>query len=348
MAENPHIPKASIIIVNYNGGEYMGRCVEALLAQSETDFECFIMDNGSTDGSIDTLPELDERFIIEKLGDNLGFARANNLGAKKARADWIICLNPDAFAHPNWLEELLKTPSMGECVTMAGSRQNMALEPGVLDGIGDCYHAFGLAYRAGCGHADDAYPIPDYQEVFGPCGAAALYHRDSFIRLGGFDERFFTYHEDVDLAYRMRRDGGICIQNNKAIVDHVSSGIAGRASEFAVYYGTRNRIWTFLKNTPRPLLLILLPAHFATCLFTLTWSIFRKGRFMPTLKGTWDGFFNSPVSFWSGYWLSKPGDGRNERNVHLHDLIRSFTWSPRKVYKREIPRMHSIDEIKNK
>ena len=146
MVSSPNIPRASIIIVNYNGGDYIIRCVNALLAQTEPDFECFILDNGSTDGSLDRLPDLDDRFNIEKLNKNLGFALANNLGAQKARANWLICLNPDAFAHENWLEELLKTPSFAPNVTMAGSRQNMALEDSVLDGIGDCYHLFGLAY----------------------------------------------------------------------------------------------------------------------------------------------------------------------------------------------------------
>jgi len=221
---------------------------------------------------------------------------------------------------------------MAENVTMAGSRQDMALETGVLDGLGDCYHAFGLAYRAGCGHENNLYPVPDFQEVFGPCGAAALYDRKTFLRLGGLDERFFTYHEDVDIAYRMRRDGGKSIQNNLAIVDHVSSGISGRASEFAVYYGTRNRIWTFLKNTPRPLMPILLPAHIATNLFTLGWSSFRKGRFGPTFRGVRDGFFKYPKG------------GRTKRKVGLYDLMRVFTWSPRKVYRRRIPALPIFDK----
>ncbi len=330
-SEGP-IPKASIIVVNYNGGKYINRCIESVLAQSEARFECFIIDNGSTDGSIENLPELDERFEIIELGENTGFARANNIGAKKARSKWIALLNPDAFARTDWLEVLLQTPEIGKNVTMAGSRQNMALENDVLDGLGDCYHVFGLAYRAGCGHPNSAYPIPDQQEVFGPCGAAALYHRTTFNRLGGFDERFFTYHEDVDMAYRMRRAGGICLQNNLAIVDHVSSGISGRASDFAVYYGTRNRVWTFLKNTPRIVLPVLLPAHIATNLFTLTWSIFRKGRFKPTFRGMRDGFFKYP------------GGGRARRNVSLFSLMRVLTWSPRKVYRRRIPKLAIFDK----
>lgn len=326
------IPKASVIIVNFNGGEYLARCIEALSQQSLSSFECFIVDNGSTDASLSGLPSLDDRFEVIELGSNKGFAAANNIAAKKARANWLVCLNPDAFARPDWLERLLETPEMADNVTMAGSRQNMAEEMGVLDGLGDGYHAFGLAYRAGCGHADDAYDFPGAYEVFGPCGAAALYHRETFLRLGGFDESFFTYHEDVDLAYRMRLDGGICIQNNLAVVDHVSSGIAGRASDFAVYYGTRNRIWTFLKNTPPALLVLLFLPHLATNLFTLTWSAFRKGRFGPTFRGVRDGF------------LGFRKQARQNREAHLHDIIRAFTWSPIKVYKRRIPKMQMPDK----
>ncbi len=327
-------PQVSVIVVNYNGGDYLNRCVQSLLDQTQTEFECFIVDNASSDKSIARLPQMDDRFEVIQLDENTGFAKANNIGAARARSDWLALLNPDAFAHSDWLEILLGTPKVTENVTMAGSRQNMAFEPGILDGLGDCYHAFGLAYRAGCGHKNDTYPIPDLQETFGPCGAAALYHRETFLRLGGFDERFFTYHEDVDLAYRMRRDGGICIQNNLAIVDHVSSGISGRASEFAVYYGTRNRIWTFLKNTPRPLLPILLPAHMATSLFTLIWSAFRKGRFKPTFRGTVNGFFQYP------YGTHKTG--RNQRKIPIGKILRAFTWSPLKVYKRRIPKLDNF------
>jgi len=327
MSSAGNIAKASIIVVNYNGGDYLRRCVDALLQQTEPNFECFIVDNGSSDNSLSKLPGLDKRFQIMELGENKGFAAANNIAASKAKAAWLVCLNPDAFAHLDWLERLLETPVMADNVTMAGSRQNMAEEPGILDGLGDGYHAFGLAYRAGCGHPDDAYDFPDSYEVFGPCGAAALYHRETFQRLGGFDESFFTYHEDVDLAYRMRIDGGICIQNNVAVVDHISSGIAGRASDFAVYYGTRNRIWTFLKNTPMPLMPLLFPAHIATGLFTLIWSMFRKGRFRPTLLGFAHGFLRYKRRI------------RQERKVHIHDIIRAFTWSPHKVYRRRIPKM---------
>lgn len=322
-------PLISVIIVNYNAGDWLTRSVESVVAQTFNDFECFIVDNGSSDGSLASLPKLDERFTVLDLGENTGFARGNNIAAEKASGEWIALLNPDAFARPDWLEKLLEATKLAPNVTMVGSTQYMALEDGVLDGVGDEYHAFGLAWRAGFGR-----PIGNIttRETFGPCGAGAFYHAETFKRLGGFDETFFCYHEDVDLAFRMRLDGGICLQSADAIIDHVSSGITGRASEFAVYYGTRNRIWTFVKNMPLPLLILLGPAHLATNLFVLTWSLFRPGRFKPTFRGMRDGFFKRPRSEQSP----------TRRKISLVTVLKSFGWNPLKVLQRKPVKTKSL------
>lgn len=304
--------------------------MESVQAQSFTDYECFIVDNGSEDGSLERLPELDARFTIMALGENTGFARGNNLAAKDANGDWIALLNPDAFARTDWLENLLAATEIAPNVTMVGSTQYMALEDNVFDGLGDYYHAFGLAWRAGFGKT--THPI-ETREAFGPCGAGAFYHSKTFARLGGFDERFFCYHEDVDLAYRMRLDGGICIQSAEAIIDHVSSGISGRASDFAVYHGTRNRIWTFVKNTPFTLACILFPIHILMNIFILFWALFRPGRFKPTWRGIKDSLILDGPSFsWNSVMRRK-----KDRNISLWVLLRAFAWSPVKVYKRQVP-----------
>lgn len=289
--------------------------------QTFQNFECFIVDNNSTDGSVEKLPDLDNRFEIIRAGSNLGFAAGNNLAARQATGKWLALLNPDAFAHKDWLVSLLKAAELKSNVTMIGSTQYMALEEGVFDGTGDELHAFGLAYRSGFGKK--THPVFD-RETFAPCGAGAFLRKDSFEKLGGFDESFFCYHEDVDLAYRMRLDGGICIQAAKAKIDHVSSGISGRASEFAVYHGTRNRIWTFMKNTPRGLMPLLFPCHLATNIFVLFWAIFRPNRFKPTWKGFTEGFFTRPK-------LSSP---KLKRQISYWVLLKSFGWSPLKVLTR--------------
>ena len=318
-------PKISVIIVNYNGGDWLKRCVQSVADQSFTDLECFIVDNGSEDGSIAALPELDNRFTIMELGENTGFARGNNIAATKANGEWLALLNPDAFARPDWLEKLLEATSLAPNVTMAGSTQYMALEPHIYDGVGDFYHVTGLAWRGKHGHSTDGHS-PETSEVFGPCAAAALYHAETFERLGGFDERFFCYHEDVDLAFRFRLAGGICIQKADAIVDHVSSGISGKASAFAVYHGTRNRMWTFVKCMPLPGLLLFGPFHIALNFAFMFWSLFRKGRAKPTWRGVRDGVKGIPP-----IWKSRK---TVERKLGLSPLLRVMTFNPLRFTRR--------------
>lgn len=328
--QNP-APKISVIIVNYNGGEWLTRCVQSVTDQSFTDFECFIVDNGSADGSIAALPKLDNRFTIMELGENTGFARGNNIAAAKASGEWLALLNPDAFARADWLEKLLEATTLAPNVTMVGSTQYMALEPNIYDGVGDFYHVSGLAWRGKHGHnVNESGDLPPFiletAEVFGPCAAASMYHRETFARLGGFDERFFCYHEDVDIAFRFRLAGGICIQKADAIVDHVSSGISGKASPFAVYHGTRNRIWTFVKCMPPLGLLIFGPAHIALNMAFLFWSLFRKGRATPTWRGVRDGVKGIPA-----VWKDR---NKVKRKVGLFLLLRVMTLNPLKFLTR--------------
>ena len=322
------ISKVSVIVVNYNAGKWLKQCIESVLNQSEQDFECLIVDNGSEDGSLATLPKLDKRFQIIELGYNAGFAVANNHAAKLAKSTWIALLNPDAFARPDWLENLLKETVDHPSAGMIGSTQYLALEKTpTLDGAGDCYHFSGIAFRAGYGRK---YSPPPTGMVFGPCAAAALYDRKVFLELGGFDERFFCYHEDVDIAFRMQLAGYDCVQSQSAIVDHVSSAIAAKVPNFAIYHGTRNRIWTFFKNMPLVLLFVLLPFHFLANLAYLYWALFRKGRFTPTFKGIKDALKGLPEI------LNSRRDVQKTRQIKLTALLSRFTWSPLKVLRRGI------------
>ncbi len=301
----------------------MARCVASVVAQTHTDFECFIVDNGSTDGSLDTLPELDDRFTVIETGENWGFAKANNYAAERATGDWLALLNPDAFARPDWLAQGLAATTRLPNTGMVGSTQYLAQEPELFDGLGDEYHAFGIAWRAGYRHP--VGPIST-RESFGPCGAGAFYKADVFAGLGGFDPAFFCYHEDVDLAYRMRLAGYVCVQSADAAIDHISSGISGQASDFAIFHGTRNRSWTFFKNTPALLLVFLTLPHIASCLALLLWSAVRSGRFKPTWRGLVAGFTQR------GWTRSQ----RIKRRIPYMQLLRAFAWNPNKVRRRGI------------
>lgn len=255
-------PSVSIIVVCFNNAKHINRCLAALAAQSFTNFEAIIIDNCSEDQTVETLNLPDARFRLVNNTENRGFAAANNQGAAEAKAALIATVNPDAYAEENWLSELVGAAEKYPEAAMFGSTQINANDRAKLDGAGDCFWIGGLYWRGAYGKPVSSLPtLPD--EVFSPCAAAALWRRDVFMDVGGFDEDFFCYGEDVDLAFRLRLKGNRAYQIHTARVLHEGYGSTGRRSEFATYYGTRNRTWVVLKNLPGPLLLIALPLHSA-------------------------------------------------------------------------------------
>ncbi len=250
----------SVIVVNWNGAAHLGRCLAALRDQRFDDFEAIVVDNGSTDGSVEIAAREFPGFRLLRAERNLGFAAACNLGARTARGEWLAMLNNDAFAEPDWLEELAAAVAAHPGHDGFASCQLRDADPGRLDGAGDAYHTSGLAWRLGQGEpAGPPWDAP--REVFAPCAAAALYRRSAFLAAGGFDENFFCYFEDVDLAFRMRLRGSRFRYQPRARVRHVGSASVGQASAFARYHGHRNLVWTFLKNMPPALLWRFLPGH---------------------------------------------------------------------------------------
>jgi N-acetylglucosaminyl-diphospho-decaprenol L-rhamnosyltransferase len=254
-------PRVRVIVVNHNGGAHLARCLAALAAQTVADFEAVVVDNASTDGSMAAMDGCDARFRALPLDANLGFAAANNRAAAGAQTPWLATLNPDAFAEPDWLARLLAAAEAHPDVAMFGSTQLDAADPARFDGTGDAYFFAGFPWRGNHGRA--AGPLPDLAGTFAPCAAAALWRRDAFARAGGFDARFFCYCEDIDLGFRLRLQGARCLQVGGARVAHVGWGSTGGRGAFSLYHGTRNRVWTMVKDLPGPLLALALPAHLA-------------------------------------------------------------------------------------
>jgi GT2 family glycosyltransferase len=260
----------SIVIVTWNSAAHLPACLDALTAQTYQDFDVVLVDNGSTDGCVDEAesrwPEL--RLQVVKLGENKGFAAANNTGARLAGGQWLALLNADAFPDTHWLEELLKAAGNNLKYSIFASRQLLANDTSILDGAGDIYHVSGLAWRRFHG-----LPAGDFgmktEEVFSPCGAAALYLRDMFVLAGGFDEDFFSYFEDIDLGFRLRLMGFKCLYVPQAVVEHVGSASTGRRSAFAIYHGHRNLVWAYIKNMPAALFWACLPLHLLMNLYFL-------------------------------------------------------------------------------
>ncbi len=264
----PTAPLVSLLLVTWNSGAHLEQCRSALLQQTLQDFEVILVDNGSTDAALSGVEDrwMGLLLVVERLNHNLGFAAANNIGARLACGKWIALLNADAFPEPDWLENLLKAAEHNPQYTAFSSRQIQYNAPHLLDGSGDAYHISGLAWR-------NSYNLPantnglEKREIFSPCAAAALYSREEFLKAGGFDEDYFSYFEDVDLGFRLRLNGAKCLYVPDAVVHHVGSASTGKRSDFSVYYGYRNLIWTFFKDMPSPYFWLFLPLHTSTVLF---------------------------------------------------------------------------------
>lgn len=271
-AVSPSHPKVSVVIVNWNGGELLQRCVADLARQTCMPHEVIVVDNASSDGSAQAVAAAFPSVRVVEAGSNLGFAAGNNLAARLAAPDssWIALLNPDAFPEPTWLQALLDAALGNPEFAIFGSRLVDAQSRELLDGIGDSYHLSGLVWREA--HGQPVQPdLLVQKEIFSTCAAAGLYRRDVFDAIGGFDEDYFCYVEDVDLGFRYRLLGHRCLYVPGSVVYHVGSALTGKRSDFCIYHGHRNLVWTFVKDMPAPLFWPLLPLHLVLNLFSLAY-----------------------------------------------------------------------------
>jgi GT2 family glycosyltransferase len=321
-------PWVRIIIVNYNAGGLLSACVDALAAQTMADFEVVIVDNASSDGSADTLRLPDARFRLLRAATNLGFAAANNLGARDCRAPWILTLNPDTEARADMLEAFRRGTLRYPDVTMFGATLLDAADPAIVDGLGDELSIVGIPWRGGHGQAAAGVLIGD-AKVFSPCAAAALYARASFQREGGFDESFFCYLEDVDLGFRLRLSGESCVNLGEAVVLHHGSAISGRNSGFTLYHSFRNRLWLIFKDMPPLLLLISLPANIVCSLILLV--KFDPASRGAAIKGLAAGLRPPRELFKSRRRV------QSQRRLTTPDLARMLSWNMGRLRSKAAP-----------
>ena len=323
------LPIVSVIIVTWNSRNYLQACLNRLSVQTFQDFEVILVDNGSDDSVLDGLYEKYPALALQihRSSSNLGFAAANNIGAHIARGKWLALLNVDAFPEPDWLEKLARAAEKNLRFAFFASRQIQANAPERLDGAGDTYHTSGLGWRRYYN-----YPVTQYalqsQEVFSACGAAALYARNDFLKASGFDEEYFSYFEDVDLGFRLRLGGAKCLYVPEAVVHHVGSASTGKRSDFSVYHGYRNLIWTFVKNMPSPLIWIYLPLHITTILFFAIYLTMR-GQGKAIWKAIFDAVHGLPKMIEKRRYIQKnmkikPGELLKVMSTGLFEPLQEF------------------------
>ncbi len=296
MTEATPASDIAVVIVSYNSGRYLQQCLESVAAQTLPAQRVIVVDNASTDDSTDICARFP--FVeLHRAGGNLGFARGNNVAVEMAPdCRWIALLNPDAFAAPDWLQKLSEAARLHADVDVFACRLISAGNHAVLDGAGDAYGTSGSAwprYQGAPVGVDGEEPY----EVFGGCGAAVMYRREAYVAVGGFDESYFCYHEDVDLAFRLRLRGHRCLYLPHAAAYHVGSGITGgTASDFSIYHVHRNVVWTFVKNMPGRYFWFCLPRHFLMNLVSLL-LFAARGHLRVIARAKWHALLGLPAAW---------------------------------------------------
>lgn len=253
------MPLVSLVVLNHNAQALLQVCLDAVFGQTYEHREVIVVDNGSADGS----PEMvrrrfpGARLLVNPL--NAGYARAANQGIRCAAGEFVAVLNNDTRMDSDWLQKLVEIVLSDERIGSCSSRQMDFYRPGVVD-------SEGLALRRGlypasrnrgqaAGSASQAAG-----EVFGAAGASALYRAAALRQAGLFDEDYFAYNEEFDLAVRLRLAGWKCLYVPAATVYHVSGATrARRDRRFLVFYMERNRLCTILKDMPLRVILRQLP-----------------------------------------------------------------------------------------
>lgn len=241
--------RVSVVIPNYNGMQYIKACLDSLMQQTIKDWEILFVDNGSTDGSREFVEREYPQVTVIPLSENTGFCHAVNVGIQKAEAEYVVLLNNDTEAEPEFLEMLYEGIRVKQNAFSGSAKMIQFHNRRCIDDAGDFYNAFGWAFARGKGKPEEKYN--QEKKIFSSCGGAVIYRKKLVEELGFFDEEHFAYLEDMDLGYRAQIAGYDNWYLPKARVYHIGSGTSGSTYNlFKVRYSSRNNIYMIYKNMP--------------------------------------------------------------------------------------------------
>jgi GT2 family glycosyltransferase len=246
-----NVPLVSAIVVNWNGGAMLQEALASLFAQTWRALEVILVDNGSTDGSVEQAERcFGNRLVVVRNARNEGFARGNNIGFSAAKGDWVFLLNSDATCDSEVISELMRFVADKPDVGALACRVVRADQPNFFDSVGLLLYPDGVCRSRGwqeknLGQYDRA------EEVLAAHGCACALRKAMLDRIGGFDEDFFCYLEDLDLGMRAQLAGWKCWYVPETLVRHKKSATAGNYSVFKAYHVERNRLYCLWKWMPR-------------------------------------------------------------------------------------------------
>jgi GT2 family glycosyltransferase len=302
--------RVSIIVVNWNGLEHLPTCLDSLQKQSFCNFETILVDNGSSDGSLELMAECYPWVKVVRLASNTGFSGGNNEGLKFACGEYIVVLNNDTEAEPDWLTELVATADAYPDAGQVGCRICSMDDHDRIDSLGHgvCPDGmtrgrFRMSRWAEVGK--DFLPVDD---MFFGTACVSLYRKAALNQVGFFDDDMFAFAEDSDLGLRLRWGGWRAIIATKAVVYHKYSGTGGIFSPFKLYLVERNHYWVALKNFP--LSMLLLVPFYTVIRYLVQIQVVLSGKgsggefaasgskwpiVRALLKGTWDALLGMPL-----------------------------------------------------
>ena len=237
----------SVIIPNWNGVEHLPTCLDSLRRQTAREREVIVVDNGSSDGSLELLRQHYPEVHVLALGENRGFAAACNAGLRTARGRYLVLLNNDTEADAHWLHEVLVTFDRHPGAGMVASKMLLFDRRDRIHTAGDFYRVDGLPGNRGVWQPDEGQ-YEQEEMVFGACGGSAAYRRSMLEQIGLLDEDFFYSCEDVDLSWRAQLTGWRCVYAPRAVVYHKLSATGGGRT--ASFYDGRNAIYLLIKDYP--------------------------------------------------------------------------------------------------
>jgi GT2 family glycosyltransferase len=240
--------RVSIVIPNWNGRHWLPGCLASVAVQTHPAVEVIVVDNGSDDGSLELLRDAHPEVRVLAQGRNTGFAYAANRGIEAAGAELVALINTDVVLAPDWLERMTAALLARPTAASATGKMVSLADPTVIYDAGDVLRRDGACEQRGrFGPDDGRFDSPG--EVFGACAGAALYRRVAVLESGGFDERFFAYLEDVDLALRLRLRGWTCAYE-PAVCRHAGEGSSGQLPDGHWPLVARNTIVLVVKAFP--------------------------------------------------------------------------------------------------
>lgn len=279
------MPEISVIILNWNGKQFLEDCLRAMRRQTLRDFETIVVDNGSTDGSVEYIRTHFSEMTLVALPENLGFTGGNIAGYAQASGNLVVLLNNDTEAHPSWLEEI---HTASQAYPHAGSFASKMMyfdERGRVENCGFDLGLMGATVDLGRDELDG----PEWtqtRKVFGACGGAVAYRRRMLEEIGFLDPEFGMIYEDADLSFRAQLRGYECVYVPGAIVYHRYRVTIGKVPSRQVFYSQRNIEFVYLKNMPLALILRSLPQRL---LYEVGAAIYFS------MQGTGSAFFRAKL-----------------------------------------------------